>query len=149
MHFPLESGIDNNTLIDHYFLAEPGLSILVETDQGIRVLFDVGYSDIFLRNAQKMDISLADLDFVAISHGHSDHTWGLEPLARYYAERRIGEIALANTRCGGPPKDLRERQHGTIRRSRVDDVSCSTGQTFSPANQLRTPMAGFSPSVSC
>jgi len=34
--------VDNNTLIDRYFLAEPGLSFLVEAD-GMRVLFDTGF----------------------------------------------------------------------------------------------------------
>lgn len=49
--------VDNNTLIDRYFLAEPGLSFLLE-DSGTRVLFDAGYSDIFLKNAWKMGLSL-------------------------------------------------------------------------------------------
>lgn len=77
--------VDNNTLIDRYLLAEPGLSLLVETED-TRLLFDVGYSDIFLRNAQKMGIDLSELDYVALSHSHEDHTWGLEPLARHYAD---------------------------------------------------------------
>lgn len=77
--------VDNNTLIDRYLLAEPGLSFLVETG-GTRVLFDTGFSDVFLRNAHKMGIDLSALDCVALSHGHEDHTWGLEPLVRHYAE---------------------------------------------------------------
>jgi len=47
--------VDNNTLIDRYFFAEPVLSFLLE-DSGIRVLFDTGYSDIFLTNARKMGL---------------------------------------------------------------------------------------------
>ena len=35
--------LDNNTLIDRYFLGEPGVSYLIETD-GKKILFDVGYS---------------------------------------------------------------------------------------------------------
>ena len=35
--------VDNNTLIDRYFFAEPVLSFLLE-DSGIRVLFDTEYS---------------------------------------------------------------------------------------------------------
>ena len=38
--------VDNNTLIDRYLLAEPGLSLLIE-DENLSVLFDTGYSDIF------------------------------------------------------------------------------------------------------
>jgi len=74
--------VDNNTLIDRYFLGEPGLSLLIEENHR-KYLFDTGYSDIFLSNALKMNQSLLDLDFVIISHGHSDHTGGLEPLAKH------------------------------------------------------------------
>ncbi len=80
--------VDNNTLIDRYFRAEPGLSLLIE-DQDMRVLFDTGYSDLFLSNAEKMGKDLSLLDFIVISHSHMDHTWGLEPLLRYLTERKI------------------------------------------------------------
>ena len=46
--------IDNNTLIDRYFLGEPGVSYYIETD-GKKILFDTGYSDAFIRNAQKYE----------------------------------------------------------------------------------------------
>jgi len=49
--------VDNNTLIDRYFYGEPGVSYFIE-DEGKRILFDVGYSDAFIRNAQKMNIDL-------------------------------------------------------------------------------------------
>ena len=75
--------MDNNTLIDRYFLAEPGVSYLVEVD-GKRILFDVGYSDAFITNARKLAIDLLDVDFVVLSHAHLDHTWGLIPLIRLY-----------------------------------------------------------------
>lgn len=80
--------VDNNTLIDRYFLGEPGLSLLLQTG-GKQVLFDVGYSDIFLKNAQKMGLDMTTLDFLALSHSHLDHTWGLEPLIRHFAELEI------------------------------------------------------------
>jgi len=80
--------VDNTTLIDRYFLAEPGLSLLIE-DGGRKTLFDCGYSDIFLRNAAKMGLALRDLDHVLLSHGHLDHTWGLEPLVRHLCEERL------------------------------------------------------------
>jgi 7,8-dihydropterin-6-yl-methyl-4-(beta-D-ribofuranosyl)aminobenzene 5'-phosphate synthase len=83
--------VDNNTLIDRYFYGEPGVSYFIE-DEGKRILFDVGYSDVFIRNAQKMNINLLDIDFLVISHGHIDHTWGLDPLIRLYTEAIIEEI---------------------------------------------------------
>ncbi len=80
--------LDNNTLIDRYFLGEPGVSYLIE-ENGKRILFDTGYSDAFLRNAQKMKIDLLDLDHIVLSHGHLDHTWGLDALIRLYTEAKI------------------------------------------------------------
>ena len=80
--------VDNNTLIDRYFFAEPGLSLLIQDDD-ITVLFDTGYSDIFLKNASKMGKDLTGLDYLVLSHSHLDHTWGIEPLIKYYTELEI------------------------------------------------------------
>lgn len=80
--------VDNNTLIDRYFCGEPGASYLIE-EGNYKILFDVGYSEMFIRNAQKMGIDLLKLDFVVLSHGHLDHTWGLDPLIRLYMEATI------------------------------------------------------------
>jgi len=77
--------VDNNTLIDRYFAGEPGLSILIETG-GTRILFDTGYSDIFLTNADRMGIDLLDVHTLVLSHAHLDHTWGLQHLIQRYAE---------------------------------------------------------------
>lgn len=85
--------IDNNTLIDRYFLGEPGVSYLIE-DEGKKILFDVGYSNAFITNAQKMAISLLDLDFVVLSHGHLDHTWGLQALIQLLTEGRNEELTV-------------------------------------------------------
>ena len=52
---------DNNTLIDRYFLGEPAASYYLELD-GLRILLDTGYSDVFLRNAEKLGIDLNDED---------------------------------------------------------------------------------------
>lgn len=77
--------IDNNSLIDRYLVAEPALSIFIEAD-GKRILFDTGYSDGYIRKAQKLGIDLLNLDYVVLSHGHLDHTWGLVPLIRLYTD---------------------------------------------------------------
>ena len=83
--------VDNNTIIDRYFLAEPGLSFLIEDDE-TTVLFDTGYSGIFLDNAQKMGLNLTNLDYLTFSHGHLDHTWGLDRLLKYYIELKIEKL---------------------------------------------------------
>jgi len=88
--------VDNNTLIDRYFRAEPGLSLLIE-DQETTILFDTGYSDLFLNNATKMGKDLSRLDFLVISHSHLDHTWGLEPFVRDLTEKKI-----ENRPCNSP-----------------------------------------------
>jgi len=71
--------VENNTLIDLYFKGEPGVSYYLEAD-GKKILFDTGYSDLFIENAKKMDIDLLDLDYLVLSHSHLDHTWGLQHL---------------------------------------------------------------------
>jgi len=58
-------------------IAEWGLSILIES-KGHKVLLDVGSSGIFARNAKALGIDLSDVEAVAISHGHFDHTDGME-----------------------------------------------------------------------
>lgn len=80
--------VDNNTLIDRYFLGEPGLCYLIE-EGGRKILFDSGYSDVFIRNAHKMKIRLTDIDAVVISHGHSDHTGGLPHLMTMFTEEEL------------------------------------------------------------
>lgn len=58
-------------------IAEWGLSILVES-KGHKMLLDVGSSEIFARNAKALGIAMDDVEAVAISHGHFDHTEGME-----------------------------------------------------------------------
>ncbi len=70
---------DNNTYIDRYYLGEPALCFYIE-EEDRRILFDTGYSDVFLKNAAKMGIDLKEISAVAFSHGHNDHTGGLAHL---------------------------------------------------------------------
>lgn len=58
-------------------MAEWGLSVLIETE-GKKLLFDVGASSLFADNAKALGKDLSDVDAVIISHGHYDHTQGLE-----------------------------------------------------------------------
>lgn len=74
---------DNTVLQSKKFLAEHGLSFYLEMD-GKKVLFDTGYSDVFIKNAVKMGINLLDLDYIVLSHGHNDHTSGLNSLISFY-----------------------------------------------------------------
>jgi 7,8-dihydropterin-6-yl-methyl-4-(beta-D-ribofuranosyl)aminobenzene 5'-phosphate synthase len=105
--------IDNNTLIDRYFLGEPGVSYLVE-DEGRKVLFDVGYSDAFITNARKLSVDLLDVDFVVLSHGHLDHTWGLIPLIRLYMEGMIEKLPVNKPTLVTHPLTLSSRTLGDL-----------------------------------
>ncbi|NBC84007.1 MAG: MBL fold metallo-hydrolase [Bacteroidetes bacterium] len=59
------------------FLAEHGLSYLIES-KGQKVLFDTGYTDVFLKNAAKLEIDIHnEIYTVVLSHGHWDHGDGL------------------------------------------------------------------------
>lgn len=58
------------------FSCEHGLSLYIETGKH-KILFDMGGSNIFLENAQKMGVDLSLVDIGILSHGHSDHGGGL------------------------------------------------------------------------
>ena len=91
----LKVRVENNTIIARYFLAEPAVCYLIR-DGGKKILFDVGYSDIFIENAHRMNESLLDVDYVVLSHGHNDHTGGLVPLTQLYAQSKGEGIAYNN-----------------------------------------------------
>jgi 7,8-dihydropterin-6-yl-methyl-4-(beta-D-ribofuranosyl)aminobenzene 5'-phosphate synthase len=67
---------------------EHGLSILLETDKH-RILLDTGASDIFIRNAERLGIDLSTVDYVFISHGHSDHAGGLQHFLRINERAKV------------------------------------------------------------
>ncbi|NLJ70300.1 MAG: MBL fold metallo-hydrolase [Clostridiaceae bacterium] len=66
-----------NTAMSKDFGSEHGLSLYIETKKH-KILFDVGASDLFLQNAKTLNVNIADVDFLVISHGHYDHGGGLK-----------------------------------------------------------------------
>lgn len=74
--------VDNNTFIDRYYYGEPAVSYMIESE-GKRILFDTGYSDVLIRNAELLGVDLKSVDCIAISHSHNDHTRGLQFLNAY------------------------------------------------------------------
>lgn len=74
--------VDNNTYIDQYYLGEPAVSYYIE-DGDTKLLFDVGYSDLFIKNSAALGIDIETIGTIVISHGHDDHTRGL----KYYFEK--------------------------------------------------------------
>jgi 7,8-dihydropterin-6-yl-methyl-4-(beta-D-ribofuranosyl)aminobenzene 5'-phosphate synthase len=78
--------VDNNA--GHDLSGEWGLSFFMEAD-GKKILFDTGASDLFLKNAAHLKIDLLNLDYLIFSHGHYDHTWGVDFLLQYYLAARV------------------------------------------------------------
>lgn len=68
--------LSDNRSCDGSLETEHGLSVLLETER-YRILLDTGASDVLIRNAMRLDIDLSTVDYVFVSHGHSDHAGGL------------------------------------------------------------------------
>lgn len=83
--------VDNNTTIENFLHAEPGLSYLIEEGDK-KILFDTGYTNAFIQNADYLNKSLLDINFLVLSHGHLDHTWGLDSLIKLYRFSTIKKI---------------------------------------------------------
>jgi 7,8-dihydropterin-6-yl-methyl-4-(beta-D-ribofuranosyl)aminobenzene 5'-phosphate synthase len=72
---------DNTAAMREGIRAEHGFSVLIEAGEST-VLFDTGQSDVFWHNAEILGRDLMQVDTVILSHGHYDHTGGLQRLAR-------------------------------------------------------------------
>jgi 7,8-dihydropterin-6-yl-methyl-4-(beta-D-ribofuranosyl)aminobenzene 5'-phosphate synthase len=102
--------MDNHTLIGQYLAGEPAASYLIEEDSQ-QILFDVGYSDAYIANARKLSLDLLKLDFVVLSHGHLDHTWGLAPLLRLFTEGLARKLRVKTPRLVTHPLTFATRTH--------------------------------------
>jgi 7,8-dihydropterin-6-yl-methyl-4-(beta-D-ribofuranosyl)aminobenzene 5'-phosphate synthase len=75
------------------FRAEHGFSCLVtiaKAGREVRVLFDSGISpDGMVENMRRLEISPGDIDIIVLSHGHWDHTMGMDGLAAELGRTRL------------------------------------------------------------
>jgi 7,8-dihydropterin-6-yl-methyl-4-(beta-D-ribofuranosyl)aminobenzene 5'-phosphate synthase len=79
-----------------------GFSALVEHD-GKRILFDAGNNAaIFEHNVKTLGVDLTKLDFVVISHRHTDHTTGLRYVLKVNPKVTVYVPADGGNGFGGP-----------------------------------------------
>jgi 7,8-dihydropterin-6-yl-methyl-4-(beta-D-ribofuranosyl)aminobenzene 5'-phosphate synthase len=68
--------LENNT-INKKYKPKHGLSIKIECHDK-NILLDVGPNNYFIKNAEKENINLSNIDYLFLSHSHIDHTGGLD-----------------------------------------------------------------------
>ena len=90
MKFILTSLVENTKIRDP-LACEPGLSLLIEW-RGKSYLVDTGASEAFMDNAELLGKDLTKLDYVILTHGHSDHSGGIRTLCQ--STRRKFKLVL-------------------------------------------------------
>ena len=68
---------------------EHGLSLYITTSGGKHILFDMGQSALFAKNAERLGVSIRDVDVAVVSHGHYDHGGGLQAFLRLSDKAKI------------------------------------------------------------
>ena len=84
-----------NTSISSKYKSKHGLCLYIQTTKH-KILFDLGPNGLFLENACKMGVNIADVDTVVISHGHVDHAGALSLFLQnnHFAKIYIRESAF-------------------------------------------------------
>lgn len=92
MQVKLTNIVDNTTKDNSDFIPSDGLSYLFEFEDK-KILFDAGDQGMVLRhNMQLLDIDPKSIDTLVLSHGHWDHTFGIEALMNSRGDAPVLEI---------------------------------------------------------
>lgn len=94
--------------------AEHGLSVYVEAGDHF-VLFDTGASDLFVKNARLLHCDLSKVEYLVLSHGHSDHSGGLEAFLEI---NRTAKVICKREALD--PKFKGERENGIKHAGKLD-----------------------------
>ena len=86
-----------NTACRDGLAAEHGLSLYLEVENK-KILFDMGQSQAFGDNAERLGIDLSQVDLAVLSHGHYDHGGGL---ARFLEINEKAPVYLSTHAFGG------------------------------------------------
>lgn len=70
---------------------EHGLSLYVQRNNKQRILFDMGQGSLFVHNAERAGLSIAEVDVAVISHGHYDHGGGLRD---FLSENQCADVFI-------------------------------------------------------
>lgn len=68
---------------------EHGLSLYIEKNDERKILFDMGQSSLFARNAESLSLSVANIDIAVVSHGHYDHGGGLDKFLKENQKAKV------------------------------------------------------------
>lgn len=110
------------------FACEHGLSFYIETG-GRKLLFDMGQTGLFVRNAAALGVDLAAVDIAFVSHGHYDHGGGLAAFltvndhAPVYVHRKAFEPYFSQKPDGMEPIGLDPALADSGRLVRTDGVT--------------------------
>ena len=80
--------VDN--ISDRGMKGEWGLSIMAEVGEK-KILLDVGASELFAENLEKLGFDMADIDYAVLSHAHYDHSSGMR---RFFADNQKAKFYL-------------------------------------------------------
>lgn len=104
---------------------EHGLSLYLQTQRHI-LLFDMGKSDRFVKNAEKMNADLSRVDLAVLSHGHYDHGGGI---SAFFKQNQSAPLYMHKKAVEG---HFARRDNGAI-----DDIGiCTEGLDLSRIHMI-------------
>jgi 7,8-dihydropterin-6-yl-methyl-4-(beta-D-ribofuranosyl)aminobenzene 5'-phosphate synthase len=77
-----------NLVYQKGLIAEHGLSFYLDTSKS-KILFDTGQGVNYIHNARQLGVDIAAIDYLIISHGHFDHSGGIQQFLKENKKARI------------------------------------------------------------